>query len=56
VEEALKNVDGVQEFKVEAPPRDHAFVIYDPTRTNPEKIREAIIETGYDVKNVVETA
>jgi copper chaperone CopZ len=55
VEEALKHLDGVQDFKVEAPPKDHAFVIFDPATTNPDKIKEAIIDIGYDVENIVES-
>jgi copper chaperone CopZ len=53
VESALKDVDGIEDYKVDIPPKDQAFVIYDPTRTNPDIIREAIIESGYDVKDVV---
>lgn len=54
MEEALKNVNDVQDFKVVAPPKDHAFVIFDPERTNLDIIQEAIRDTGYDVKEVVE--
>lgn len=52
VEAALKNVDGVETFIVETPPKDHAYVIFDPKRTNIDSIKKAIIETGYDVQNV----
>ena len=55
VEEALKNGKGIQNFLVEAPSKDQAFVVYDPNQTNPEAIREAIIAAGYGVKRV-ETA
>jgi hypothetical protein len=47
-------VDGVQDYKVVAPPEDHAFVIFDPDKTDFVKIRNAIIECGYGVKNIVE--
>jgi copper chaperone CopZ len=54
VEEALKNLDGVRDFRVEIPPKDQAFVIFDPKKANIGVIREAIMEAGYDVKEVVE--
>jgi copper chaperone CopZ len=54
VEEALKNIDGVQDFKVVIPPKDHAFVVFDPSITNEDVIADAITEIGYDVKEVVE--
>lgn len=54
MEEALKNVDGVGDFKVEIPPKDQAFIVFDPKRTDQDKIRKAIVESGYDVKEVAE--
>jgi copper chaperone CopZ len=36
------------------PPKDHAFVIFDPELTNLDKIRNAIVEMGYDVKTIEE--
>jgi copper chaperone CopZ len=46
-------VEGVQEFKVEIPPKDQAFIIYDPLRTSEDALTNAIIDAGYDVKEVV---
>jgi copper chaperone CopZ len=54
VEEALKNLGGVQDFIVEIPPKDQAFVVFDPKKTSPASIQDAIVEAGYDVKEVVE--
>ncbi len=54
VEGALKDVKGVQDFTVEAPPKDQAFIVFDPTRVSIDMIQNVIIETGYDVKNMVE--
>lgn len=40
---------------MEIPPKDQAFVVFDPKRIDQDKIREAIVDSGYDVKEVVET-
>ena len=53
VEGALKDVEGVQDFKVEAPPKDQAFIIFDPKLVSLDMIQNVIIEAGYDVKNMV---
>jgi copper chaperone CopZ len=47
-------VEGIQDFKVEAPPKDQAFIVFDPQRIDLDKIQKAITDTGYDVKNIVE--
>lgn len=54
VEGALKGVPGVHRYKVEIPPKDHAWVIFDPNRTNVEELKAAIASAGYDVGNVIE--
>ena len=54
VEEALKNVEGVRNFTVEAPPKDQAFIVFDPKIVGFGMIKNAIIEAGYDVKNMMD--
>ena len=54
VEGALKELDGVQDFVVEVQPKDQAFVVFDPEITSTDKIKEAIIEAGYDVGEIEE--
>lgn len=49
VEGALRSVDGVMQFQVELPPKDHAWVLYDPKRTTVEAMTVAIEEAGYHV-------
>ncbi|MDC3412692.1 hypothetical protein NC797_04815 [Aquibacillus sp. 3ASR75-11] len=49
-------MDGVKEFKVEVPPKDQAFVIFDPANTDVEILKQAIKESGYKVKTIEETA
>lgn len=43
---ALKEIDGVKDAKVSAP-RKQAIVQYDPTKVTPEKLVEAVNETGF---------
>lgn len=38
---------------MEPPPKDQAFIIFDPMKTCEDAIIDAIIELGYDVKEVV---
>lgn len=52
MEGALKEAEGVQNYVVEAPPQDQAFVVFDPKQTSPDKIKEAIIQAGYDVGEI----
>lgn len=47
-------MQGVNRFKVEIPPQDHAWVIYDPNRTNVEELKTALVSAGYGVMNVIE--
>lgn len=49
VEGALGSVDGVMQFQVELPPKDNAWVLYDPRRTTIEAMMDAIEEAGYHV-------
>ena len=52
VEGALKEAEGVQDFVVEAPPQDLAFVVFDPDKTNTDKLKDAIIGSGYNVREM----
>ncbi|MDC3418135.1 hypothetical protein [Aquibacillus salsiterrae] len=47
-------MDGVIEFKVEAPPKDQAYVIFNPEKTNIDELTDAIKESGYGVKKIEE--
>ncbi len=48
IEKALKKIEGVQEAHVNLA-TEKAAISYDPTQITPEKIAEAIEETGYQV-------
>lgn len=54
VEEALSQVDGIQSYAVIAPPQDQAFVVFNPEKTDVNRIKQAITESGYGVKRVIE--
>lgn len=51
VEGALRSVEGVTQYQVELPPKDHAWVVYDPTRATIDAMTRAIEEAGYHVSS-----
>ncbi len=48
VEKSLKNVEGVQDVKVDLK-TEKATVKYNPKKVEPSKLEEAVKEAGYDV-------
>jgi copper chaperone CopZ len=46
VDAAIRQVEGVRDCCVELP-KASASVIYDPERTNPRKVAEAVTRAGY---------
>jgi copper chaperone CopZ len=48
-------LDGINDFVVEAPSKDQAFVVFDPDKLSIDQIKEAITEAGYDVEEIEET-
>ena len=54
ISNALKEVDGIIEHKVEYP-GDLATIQYDPKKTNPDAIIKIIEKTGYKAEIIKET-
>ncbi len=55
ISNALKEVDGIIEHKVEYP-GDLATIQYDPSKTNPEAIIKVIEKTGYKAEIIKENS
>lgn len=53
VEAAAKAVDGVADCRVDLPQKS-AKVDYDPQRTTPDKVAEAITRAGYEASAIWE--
>lgn len=51
INKALSKVDGIQEKALDLK-TNFITVVYDPTKTSPEKIRKAITMAGYDADDM----
>ena len=48
IKNVLKNLPGIAQLEVTLDPAQ-AIVQFDPTSTNPDQLKEAIIDAGFDV-------